>query len=129
MTPKITKVRARRLVSGPDYSNRALEAEAEVGDSDPQAVLESLESWVAGQLALPTLPRGFTPHDAEVMADDIRDHRLRAERDQARLLRLIGDHECVAYDYGSGGGRQCRFCCAPMPMAPAPSPDENDLPF
>lgn len=48
---KITIVQYRQLESGPGFSNRAVEAAAEVGEGeDPQTVLNELRIWIEAQL-------------------------------------------------------------------------------
>lgn len=134
MIPKVTTITVRRLVSGPDYSNRAIEATADVGSSDPQAVREQLESWLGDQLATPNVVRGFTPHEAEMLADDIRYMRAAIARRSRTLAKLLGAHECMPRNAPQDfGGRQCRLCAVPMPSEVAADPterhDEADVPF
>lgn len=52
---KITHVRVRQLVSGPGFSNRAVEVEASVDDGDdPALVRKELDLWCEAQLASKT---------------------------------------------------------------------------
>ena len=125
MTPRITRIRARRLVSGPGYSNRALEAEAEVGDSRPEEVLRNVEEWIDDHMACPNLIRGFTPYDAEMLADQVRDYLASATNLRRRLLSILGEHEHVAYEF-IGHGRRCRFCDEPMPGYETGSADPTE---
>lgn len=53
---KITHVRVRKLVSGPGFSNRAVEVEAAVGDGEnPSTVRRELDLWCEAELSGKTL--------------------------------------------------------------------------
>lgn len=48
---KITSVRYRKLITGPNYSNEMVEAECAVQEGDtPEDTLQSVKSWVLMQL-------------------------------------------------------------------------------
>lgn len=93
---KITSVRVHRLVSGPGFSNHAIDAEAAVGeDEDPAAALEQLTAWVEGQLAARTeIDHLYSCRDS--LRYEVRS--LESERDGlrksvARGNKLIADHD------------------------------------
>ena len=49
---RIRSISYRRLITGEGFSNRAVEAAADVGEGeDPAACLKELEEWVEAQLA------------------------------------------------------------------------------
>ena len=111
---KITAIRYRKLVSGPSFENKAVEAEAVVEDGDaPEETLFELSQWVHAQL------KGETTFDIDALRQDVR--FMAGQRDQlskaiatdkAELQRLRDD------------------ISAAKPKTPAPAgADDDDMPF
>ena len=140
---KIKKLHIRRLVSGPGFSNRAVEAEVEIADyQSAESALRDADDWIADQLGTPNKARGFTLEEAEMLADQLRDMRAYAHDIDKRwskiLTALIGRH--AFRPLPSSIGATCRLCnqgesfgdhdatLAPVELRAA-TPADEDVPF
>ena len=85
---KITSVSYRELVTGPGYSNKAVEATAQVADyEDPEGVLLNLAAWVKIQLG----EGGPLRHTPESLREEI--GFLTRHRDQLRAAHATAELE------------------------------------